>query len=542
MRYYYFWLVDCAVVAKISRLPVKGVYVSSCIWAGFALVALVGLYLKHFLKVGNRLREQFLITISLLTVTGFYIIVNLWAIFYSHHPSIGYVEVWPEGQFTSWLNALFLYPHHIISMVCCLFAFLLVWMEPDNQRNSMSVIALVAVSLASAFGLSCYVTFAFFLIAIVWSIWRIAFERRPRFVVLLACGAAVALVLLLPYLQELTHGSSRLVRGSLFVLRVRETIPPEPLLATAVFRHIAISHPLAARSLANLILMGPGYAIELGLFGIIFLACLIPSWRGRTPLTPAQRSLVFIAAATFPFMSLLRSGVLSVNDFGIHAGLFVQFPLLLLASEFIMSWRLERGRPNSSVTKDSLTFQSPIWLRSGTKLATFLGVISTIWIALMLRFVPFWVIQNGSSRSLAHKAYISSLGYAHLNLAVPRDAVLQFNPSAPSVYWQNTDLMNIDHQTTIASDQPWCGSELGGDPSGCPEMAAAIDALYNGEKAEQARDTCRQYGIHYLVANMYDQAWKDRQGWVWTLNPVVADPEFRALDCRVHNPTANALK
>ena len=63
-------------------------------------------------------------------------------------------------------------------------------------------------------------------------------------------------------------------------------------------------------------------------------------------------------------------------------------------------------------------------------------------------------------------------------------------------------------------------------------MAKDIDALYNGVNPQQARAICRQYGIQYLVANIYDPAWQNKQTWVWSLAPVVAQPEFRALDCR----------
>jgi len=63
-------------------------------------------------------------------------------------------------------------------------------------------------------------------------------------------------------------------------------------------------------------------------------------------------------------------------------------------------------------------------------------------------------------------------------------------------------------------------------------MAARIDALFSGANAEQARATCREFGIHYLVARIYDPAWQDKQSWVWKLDPIVANEEFRALDCR----------
>jgi hypothetical protein len=63
-------------------------------------------------------------------------------------------------------------------------------------------------------------------------------------------------------------------------------------------------------------------------------------------------------------------------------------------------------------------------------------------------------------------------------------------------------------------------------------MAAAVDSLFNSASADQARATCREFGIQYLVARVYDPAWKDKTSWVWTLSPVVSDDEFRALDCR----------
>ncbi len=109
---------------------------------------------------------------------------------------------------------------------------------------------------------------------------------------------------------------------------------------------------------------------------------------------------------------------------------------------------------------------------------------------------------------------------------------MQFNPAGSETFWKNIDLINVHHQIAIAGDQLWCGSEIGGDPSGCPAMLAAIPPLFRGASASQARSVCGAYRIHYLVANVYDPVWNDRNSWVWTLKPVVADQEFRALDCR----------
>jgi hypothetical protein len=118
-----------------------------------------------------------------------------------------------------------------------------------------------------------------------------------------------------------------------------------------------------------------------------------------------------------------------------------------------------------------------------------------------------------------------------LNATIPDNAVVQFNANHQQPFWMTSDGVNVDRQIAIVSDRPWCGSEIGGDPRPCPAMAAAIDALYDGVSAEQARATCHQYGIQYLIARIYDPAWSDKNGWVWTLKPVVSQNEFRALDC-----------
>jgi hypothetical protein len=140
--------------------------------------------------------------------------------------------------------------------------------------------------------------------------------------------------------------------------------------------------------------------------------------------------------------------------------------------------------------------------------------------------------RDGNRGNLSHNAWITETGYAQLDATIPRDAIVQFNPTPQEPNWIAADLIGVAHQTAIISDQQGCGSELGGDPSGCPMMAAAIDALFKGANGERARAACHQFGIQYLVARIYDPAWKSKSTWVWTLDPVVSYDEFRALDCR----------
>jgi len=545
MRYYYFWNVLCAAISRMSHLPVRAVLIASCVWAAFSLAALAGLYLKHFLQVDIGLRKQFLTAVALFAVTGLDICPLIWNVV--HQIPIGWadLELWSNNQIASWFDSFLWVPHHVASLVCCMFAFLLAWMADDKEsRSAVVTIVLIAFACASAFGLSVYVAFAFFLIAIAWGLWQIFGEKTRRSTMLLAAGGAGAAILLLPYLWELAHagsvGSSPGSKGAgaLFAIAIRDMIPPDGLLATNFFERLAAGHPAIAQNLANLILLAPGYCIELGFYLVVFLIYLVPAWRGRTQLSPSRRSLVFIAIVCLILISLIKSKVIQSNDFGWRAALLLQFPLLLMATEVMTANSNANQKARLPAAAVGPIRSVPSWLTAFAGITLFIGVASTACQALMLRFtLPLNEFNSSATHpnqylNLSHDAYISHIGYAKLEQAIPHNAVVQYDPHFPGLFWPNVDLLGVDHQVAIGGDTQPCGAELGGDPSGCAAMAAALDELFNDASAEQARAACHQLGIQYLVARTYDPAWKNKQSWVWTLNPVVADEEFRALDCR----------
>lgn len=542
MRNYYFWYVDCASVAQIAHLPARAVLAASCVWSGFALAALIGLYLKHFLCVGARLRKQFLLAVSLLAVTGLDICVNIVDLFFLHRPTYLDFEWWSRDPIYSWFSSVLWAPHHVASLICCMFAFLLAWMAgKDRNQNRFASVVLIALALASAFGLSIFVPFGFFLVMLAWGFWQVAIERTPLSALLLAGGGALSCLLLVPYLWDLTHGSSKMQAGAslavqgggVFGFSVRETFPPDGLLASGLLQHLASTHLALARNVANLLLLVPGYTVELGFFLIVLLVYAIPARRGTARNTSAERSLVFISIAIIPIISFIRSAVFQSNDFGWRAALILQFPLLLLASQLIMRWRQRDASGAASSNR-----QPSELLRSTASLALAIGVISTFSQMLPLRFDSEILEGNFRTRGtpqpgiLSHNAYTSYLGYRELAHAISASSIVQFNPGNPWAVWKMIDVLGVDHQVSITSDEPGCDSAVGGDASGCPAMAAAFDSLYKGATADQARITCRQFGTQYLIAKIYDPAWRDEHSWVWTLNPVVSDPEFRALDCR----------
>jgi hypothetical protein len=527
MRYYYFWNVVCAAVARMAHLPVRAVYIASCIWGGFILAAIIGLLLKHFLRAGIHLRRQFLIAVSLLVVSGFNSMVIFARVISGRGGLPGAPQIWAVAQLNSWYDSLLFVPHHISSVVCCMFAFLLASLDrSDTVRERLIVVAFISAALASSFGLSIYVAFGFFLTMIAWAIWQISL-RRFRAVFLMAAGGAMALVLLLPYLHELRGNSSGQHGGSMFSFAIRETFSPTPLLASGLLYPLSQSHPWAALDLARLILLLPGLAVELGVFLLVLVVYLIPRLRPK-PLSPAHQSLLFIAVSALLLSSFLRSNVLDINDFGIRTALFLSLATVLFASEILSA-------PNPSQPGNPKQRTHAL-----IRIAIVLGVITTLHQAIIFRFtipIAFSVARSRAANdfiasNLSHNAYISAAGYNQLNAGIQQAAIVQANPAGDNPFWAAVDELNIDRQTAIDTDRPWCRAELGGDPSGCLPMAAAIDSLYSGSSADQARTTCRAYHIDYLISRIYDRAWQNQQSWVWTLTPAVANPEFRALDCR----------
>jgi len=538
MRNYYFWYVLCAVTARWTGLGARAVFNASTVWAGFALAALAGLYLRHFLRVGDRLRVQFLRVALLFTVTGVGICLAVWQIAHAP-PQEGYIPgAWMPGHISSWPDSLLWAPHHVSSMVCCMLAFLLAWMGGSAAKKDRAwSVLLAACALASAFGLSVYVSFTFFVLMVMWGIWRLAVEKRGAAVGLLALAGAGAAVLLVPYVWELLNGTSAVAGGSVLAFAVRTTIPPEGLLRTGLFAALAAAHPVLARNLANLVLLLPGYAIELGFYLAVLAIFAVPRWRGRVRLTEAQRTLVFLVVASLPVVSFIRSSVIATNDFAWRSVLVPQFALLLLGSEVLVGWNVDDPKHALKFEVTGLPRRTPYWLRSVTALALVLGMLGVGYQALIWRFlIPLVsanarVSQSGEAGDVAENAYLSHVGYAALDKAIPPDAIVQYNPASASYAWSEADWLGVDHQIAIASDQLFCGAELGGDPAGCRVMAPAMDELYRGETAAEARATCGEFGIDYLIARATDAAWKDRQSWVWTLPAVVAQKEFRAVKC-----------
>jgi hypothetical protein len=527
MRYYYFWYVLVAVAAKLGGVTARQGMVASCVWAGFILASIILLFTRYFLAY--RGRRVGVIAIALLSVTG----LDLWAVignFALGGRTDPDMEWWSVTQVASWLDSLLWAPHHIAALVCCLFGFLLVWMGAEGFAwQRLLCCGLAGVGFASAFGLSTYVAVAFALVMTAWLVRLLAanYPGRGR-AALLAGAGLVAVILLLPYLQELALGGdassprgTRAGASRLFALGIRPMINPGPDAAT-----------LWHRSFLHLALLAPGYLTELGFYALVLGVFLVRASRQRT-VDEGQKTAIFLTIAGLVVATFLQSKVIGTNDFGIRSMLIPQFFLLLLGATLLGG----DGQPQRRSAKVALAVTLVV------------GLAGTVYQAILLRvYLP---VEERLGRSdmagLAERNMVLREGLDRMDEIVPRDAVVQYDTHQPGIFFLYAELIHVRRQTVTA--MPECDTVFGGEVDACDGIRAAVARVFEEPSPEEesfsspiegarpavsaaeAMAICEGLQADYLIATRWDPVWRERTGWVWTLPMVVATPDLRVLRC-----------
>jgi hypothetical protein len=516
LRYYYFWYVTCAVIAKLAHISARQAFIASCVWPAFAVVGMLALYGKYVLEwTGKELRLRTRICVVLLAVTGLDALVTLFN-WLAGGATPGDMEWWSIDQVTSWLDTFLWVPHHAAALVCCLLSFLLLWMaRAELRRRQRVAFAVVAgLSFASAFGLSTYVAIGFSLVMAAWLV-RLIFARMAGArKVFAATGVAVMVagLVLSPYVAQLLRKGPGDGTGAQHVLtlEVRQMLDPAMLANAPGMVRLAAAHPFAQTQLAALILLLPGYGVELGFFALAaVLAMRLP------PKTEGERTLLFLFFASLVSVSFLRSAVIATNDYGVRASMIAQFFAVLLA---VRVWETSRGRRRNALLGLAIV-----------------GVCGTVYQAVALRvFLPWQQLHgNPAMRDLAERNDALREAYAAFDQRAPRSARVQYDDSAGG-YFDYTQMLHAQRQIVVAGTG--CRPGFGGEMAPCERIARDAEILFpkTGGKAvpsETAISLCRDAGIEYLVATRWDGVWSDTGGWPWQLPAVAATPDVRIVAC-----------
>ncbi len=524
LRYYYFWYALCAAGMRVAHVSARAALIASSAWCGIGMVAVLALFCRHFLQIRAGLRRSILMATLLLAVTGadlLPVLVN----FLTRQPYAGDPEWWSSDQVSSWLDSILWVPNHTAALICCMVAFLLLWRTQEKGVRGQSITAMViaGVSAASAFGLSFYVAAGFAMLMLAWSARLVFRERSYGLAARTGIAAMVAVLLDAPFLRELLRDRSGMLNhtaagpGGLLRFGIRKMIDPDLLTGLPALASLKHVHPMLLDFAARVVLLLPGYAVELGFYGAV-LAVAVGM---RRRLDGARRTALFLAIAGLVPVSLLRSSAGGNNDFGIRATLLPSFFLLLLGVDLLLHPRSGEERLGKGP-------------RNLLAALLVLGFAGSVFQAASLRFfVPIRASMHAAGfEGLPRASYETRAAYGQANL--PADAVLQANPVGGDDFLYLANMLYAGRQMVTSAADDGCGAVYGGDPADCAFVQHAVHALYAlpALTAVEVRATCRALGADYLVASRRDGVWADRGGWVWGLPGVVDTGEVRVVECR----------
>jgi hypothetical protein len=318
---------------------------------------------------------------------------------------------------------------------------------------------------------------------------------------------------------------------------VRHIIPADSVLGIGWVARLAHVHPAAEDAGVGLVLLLPGYFVELGFYGLVLLAAL--GAMRRHQLDEAARAAVVLAVAGLLVSTFLCSTIVENNDFAMRSILIAQFFLLLLA---VLWWQSELGA-------------SSRLLRGAMLAMAWIGLAGTLYQAVLLRvYLP---VEERLGRAevdgLAERAMAVRLGFDAMDRRVPANAVVQYNTAQPGEFFYLAQAMMAGRQ--VANATPGCDAAFGGDVAACRGVQQGVARLFSlhsppdlppetpspqklrgpslgvALSAPEARAECANLGVGDLVATRWDPVWFDLRGWVWTLPAVVESNELRVLDC-----------
>ena len=519
LRYYYYWYVICAFPVHLTGIAPRASLNGSVLWSGFALAALIPLYLKHFTEERDNLRTKSAVGIALLLVTGFdlipFVALSRWL-----HALWGDMEWWDTNQVTSWIGSFVWVPHHVASLVACLTGFLLLSMLADDapMRERACAASLAGAAFSSAAGLSVYVTLVFSIFAVVWVI-VILVAKGPTQLFTYLGAAAFAILLALPYLHDLQGPSTA---GSQFVFFSFRDYPVAELWLQ---RQGLTSPTLLALSKVPILFIV--YFLE---FGVYFFAVW---WRGRRAIHDhwhisfRERAAWIMFATSLLVVTVLASNTTGNNDLGSRGMLVVQFVLLIWAVPLVSDLFLPQGQRRFGKAWTIILSASLL-----------LGLLGTLLqVGLLRAYAPYvdaglspqtepWI---GRAPGFGKRTLLLRQSLDGMRAKTPRFAVVQYNPANADL---NVFHLHTDRQVDAGDDA--CGATFGGDIEKCKQLYPYIHTLFNRPQISGTWDLdkfCNQLQIGVLIATDVDPVWKDAQSWVWTREPLFSDNIMRAVAC-----------
>lgn len=528
LRYHYFFYIPCALVDLLggSLVTARLSIIAGILWEGAGLMALIALYLRFFQqKGGEQIERRTLIAVSLLAVTGLDIVLMFFADLSGTY-LVPVISWWTE-RIAVWDTTMLWAPHSVAGLVAGLAGFLLVWDAAwrEQMRHWMLGVAAGALAFASAAGTSIYLSGTLAVACLLWLVIALA-KRWWRQAAVLAAAGVLAVVLLAPYILQVTHGSG-----------TTSTARPTAFPFAFSVRRFSLAEMLAGHvsplrlQIFDAVFLPLNYFIEFGFFFVV--GCLVARriWRrgfsSRAELCAAALSTAALFLGTF-----LRSNVISYNDLGVVGPLIVEFFLLLWAadmwSEGILGWGKPAGEHAPRRAAPRLV-----------ALTLVLGAMSTCYDLCLQRAFPIFSdccnVQRYDFLALDHqlgrRTFELRRAYEQINRTFPAKDVIQADPDLD--FGSLPAEMYSDRQ--MVADVGDCGTSFGGSKQFCTEVILPqLKPLFaDGDPVtmSKAEQVCREFSISALLFKDTDPVWKDKASWIWKSPALISSSFVRVIPC-----------
>ena len=540
--YYYYYFLVSAMIERLgfglvdARMAVAG----QLVWTGIAVLALAALLFDR--TQSHRDQKAHAAPLGLLSflfcVGGLQLLFVLLRLVINGQ-RLPQVTAALGEPVTPFMPALLWVPHHVSGVLAAWCAFLaLIQAMPaagtparmgNTLRPDWVLIAFAAAALASAAGLTIWVTLGAVATAAVWAA-ILVFERRWTAFALLAATGLGALCLSAPDLLDMVH--NRHGQQAALGMFVRPMALTE--LISWVLRLFAgdgalavLEHPLY---ISMQIALNPfSYFVEAGIFFIGAVAF----WRGRARRTAGtwfrgetDRLLFVSAVVTLVLSTFIQSTVLN-NDFGWRVPMYWQLAAFVWTAYVLLPlWQrtLRRIRAHDSWTAATGSLRQ---MPASIAFILALGVSAVAYDIVGMRMYPF-LGTDDLRQTEFDTDVIHDLRTAHTWLGhnVSPQAITQHNPEGHRALGFGL----YGHQQVAFADKH-NGTIFGASREMvrarfdvlAPVFAGTLDVL-------EVKARLVSEKVDYVIVTSLDKPWQSNAPWVFAATPVFSNDHVRVLD------------
>ena len=549
LRYFYFWYVVCADLARLLHLPARAALAASCVWAAWAMLSAFFLSLKYLLGIHRDVRRYCLIAFPILAVMGLDLIPTLALLFSRKLHPYAEIEWWHQDRTPSFLSSAIYAPHHLAAFACLLTGLLVLSQtlrdplqakDPKRTGEVTAASIIAGIAFASAAGCSILPTIVVAIACTIWGLDLIR-QKQPRTVAALCGSAVVALALARSFLHEL-QAKTGAVSANFVSLRWRNY----DFVRGYQAKYHLLNHPGA---IAQAITQAGVLTINLFDLGF-FLFVLIYRIRrdaGRQLSAPQRTMWAFVLGTAIPYFFLSSASIASPNDLGVDSGLLLRLLLQLWAVPLV--YEVWQASPQSV---------KPLrrgWVYSLAVATLVIGLageaFQVVWERIYFPLVGSQTLSKQldilTTDHLAERLYNIREAYRWADRP-PASASIQYNPISPM-----QPALTFYSNRQIAAFDVGCGTGYGGDYAACLAIMPRLLALYGntesgiaharagndkqdaaaalGDTAQDAEALCRDLHLTSLIAESLDPVWTRPASWVWSMNAFAANRTVRIFRC-----------